>query len=217
MKTFLFFVCIVCLIGCSPVQQQNVTVTQPELLEQTALPPITGSMFKSNFRLNIRMLIDEEGQVLKARFIDGSGYQEWDSIALESIAKWRFTPARIDQKPVKIWVNQLAYVRIQEPVYFSISEILCPNLDIATKVFDSLQKGGDFAELAYKYSISQSREIKGYLGKVDINLYMFSIREYITKLKDNEYSRPIKYGEKYIIFKKNPMTADFSFVPVQNR
>jgi TonB family protein len=212
MKTLVFLVCLVFLAGCTTFQQHDTAVTQPELLEQTSLPPISGSSFKNNFRLVIRMLIDEEGKVLKAKFIAGSGYEEWDSVALESICNWRFSPARINNNPVKIWVNQIAVIKLQEPMYWSISEILCPTLETANLVYDSLKAGGSFAELAAQYSVAETKAIKGYLGKVDVNLYSAPIREKLLKLRDNQFTEPIKYGDKYIIFKKHPLMSDLSLL-----
>ena len=212
MKTIIVLFFLVCLAGCTTLQQPEVAVKQPELLEQTSLPPVTSSFYKSSFRLVIRMLIDEEGKVLRAKFVNGSGNEEWDSAALESIEKWRFSPALYNDKPVKIWVNQIALIKIQEPMFWSISEILCNTFETASLVYDSLRSGKDFAEMAEKYSIAGSKAIKGYLGKVDINLYAGPIRDQIIKLKDNEFTEPIKYGDKYIIFKKHPMLSDLSAV-----
>lgn len=212
MKTLMFFICLICLAGCTTLKQPDVAVLQPELLEQSPLPPISGSFYKNNFRLVIRMLIDEEGKVLKAKFINGSGNEEWDSIALLSIGNWRFSPAKQNNKPVKIWVNQIALIRIQEPVFWALSEILCGTYENAWMVYDSLKAGGSFADLAGKYSVSETKAIKGYLGKVDVNLYSASIREKLLKLKDNEFTEPIKYGDKYIIFKKHPMMSNLSLL-----
>lgn len=213
MKTLMFLFCLVCLAGCTTFQQTEIGVRQPELLEQTSLPPISGSFYKNNFRLVIRMLIDEEGKVLNAKFVSGSGNEEWDSMALQSIGNWRFSPALMNNHPVKIWVNQIALVRIQEPVFWSISEILCGTYETAWMVYDSLKAGGNFADLAEKFSVAQSKNLKGYLGKVDINLYSAPIREKLTRLKDNEFTEPIQYGDRYIIFKKHPMMSELSILP----
>jgi TonB family protein len=213
MKTMLVFICLIFLAGCATLQQPETAVSQPELLEQTSLPPIEGTIFNNSLRLVIRMLIDEEGNVIKAKFINGSGNEEWDAVALESIAKWRFSPAKLNNKPIKIWVNQIALVKIQEPVFWAVSEILCGSYEEARSVYDSLIEGKDFSEMASRYSVSATKAIKGYLGKVDINMYSQPIREQIMKLKDNEFTKPIKYGSKFIIFKKHPMMSNLSVIP----
>lgn len=213
MKTLLTFVCVLFIAGCSTVQPPETMVVQPELLEQTQLPPITGTFFNQNMRLTIRLLIDEEGNVKKAKFIDGSGNEEWDSVALLSIEKWRFTPARMNNKPVKLWVNQIALVKILEPVYLSMSEILCDSLETANFIYQALLRGENFEFLAAKYSKSPTRLLKGYIGKVDVNLYSTTLRAKILRLRDNEFSEPIKYGEKYIIFKRHALLSNVSYSP----
>ena len=208
MKSLLIFVCIVCLAGCSAVQQSETpTLIQPELLEQSPLPVINSFAYKQNMRLNIRLLINEDGHVQKARFIDGSGNAEWDSLALISITKWRFSPARLNNRPISLWVNQIALVRIEDPVYISLSAIICETYECATSVYDSLLKGHDFGELARQFSSAPSKAINGYLGRVDINCYSAAIRGEINRLKDDGFTSPLKFGDKYIILKRHALLS----------
>ena len=53
-----------------------------------------------------------------------------------------------------------------------------------------------------KYSVDPSREMGGILGKVNINVFPENIRKPLSKLVTDEYTKPIKYGDLYAIFKR---------------
>jgi parvulin-like peptidyl-prolyl isomerase len=42
----------------------------------------------------------------------------------------------------------------------------------------------------------------GFLGAVDITLYPVQVREALEQLRENEISRPIKVGDRYVIYKR---------------
>ena len=52
------------------------------------------------------------------------------------------------------------------------------------------------------YSVDPSREMGGMLGKVNINVFPENIRRPLSKLDMNDYTKPIKYGDLYAIFKR---------------
>ena len=53
----------------------------------------------------------------------------------------------------------------------------------------------DFSELALKYSISTTRNKKGFIGNVDIKHYSKEISDILAELDEGEFTKPIKYGE----------------------
>lgn len=202
MKSILFLFCLMYVIGCSSSKQEATLATPPILLVQHPLPAIPESVYRHYFTLEIRMLINEDGTVNRASLLKASGNDTWDSLALLSIKKWKYAPALFDNKPVAIWINQKAIIKISDPVYFSLGEILCQSGDEAAKILESLNKGSDFCELALKYSMAESNKNKGILGKVDIYRYPEEICNALKKIKANEYTQPLRFGDKYIIFKR---------------
>ena len=202
MKNIVFILSVFILAGCASMNQFDGEISSPELLKQYPLPPIPISIYSPNFSLNLRLLILENGTVEHAAILNKTGDEEWDSLAQESILKWIYIPAHIKDKPVSMWVNQRVCVDFQGPVYINLAEILCDTLETAQRIYKALSQDGNFGEQALKFSVDPSRSNNGLLGKVDIRLYPNYIQRQVLKLRSNEFTKPIKYGDKYIIFKK---------------
>jgi hypothetical protein len=201
MKPMLFLLCIVFLAGCSSMQQMS-DGTVPKLLIQTPLPPLPETMTRPVFELETVMFIMEDGTVGKTRMLKGSGDARWDSLALASMRQWRFTPARMDNKPIGSWFHMQSVLRYANPQLMNLAEILCTTEDEADSVYTLIEQGQSFSELAMRYSVDPSREMSGVLGEVDINLYPENIRKPISRLSVDEYTKPMKYGDLYAIFKR---------------
>jgi protein TonB len=56
-------------------------------------------------RVLLRVMIDEQGKTKTAAVNRSSGSDALDQAALDAIKRWRFHPARADDKPVESWVN----------------------------------------------------------------------------------------------------------------
>lgn len=202
MKTAMVILFAVMLAGCTSTKQLDNTVTPPVLLEQTTLPSLPMKAYFSNIVLNMRIFIDEEGSVKYVKFISGSGDKNWDSAACETVMNWRFAPATAGGKPVKIWVNQSAIIRPADPLYLTLAEIVCRNAEHADSVMKALSSGSDFYELASRCSCAPSKIQHGRLGSVDINKYSGEIFYTLRNTHPNDYTQPLKYGSRYIIFKR---------------
>jgi len=148
------------------------------------------------------LFILEDGAVEKVRLRKASGDSAWDSLAVASIKQWRFVPARLDNHPVSAWYRLRITVRYGNPQYLSLAEILCATKEEADSVYEALKHGEDFGELAMHYSVAPSRAMKGILGEVDINLYSENIFGVIKRLSVEEFTKPIKYGNLFAIFKR---------------
>jgi TonB family protein len=200
MRTFTFLLCVLCVAGCSTMKQIT-DESKPHLLFQRPLPVIPESIKRLSFDLDVVLFILVDGTVDKARIVNGSGDAAWDAQAIESIKQWRFTPARMKDQAINTWYRLHMTVRYAEPRIRNLSEILCTSLEEADSVYKALASGADFGELAMKCSVSPSREMNGAVGEIDINMYPENIREVLKNMAENEYTKPIKYGDLYAIFK----------------
>jgi parvulin-like peptidyl-prolyl isomerase len=191
------------IVGCSTYREQDESIVLPELIEQSALPAIPSTVIAEQFRVHANLFIDETGRVTNVNFTQPTGIESWDSLAKESIAGWRYTPALVKGRPSKVCLKQCIIVDVVQPVYLDLYEIVCASLEDANKIIETLNNGGDFKALASAYSTANSRNNKGYLGRTNINLYPSDIREKLQLLKENQYSQPIKSGDRYFIFKRD--------------
>ena len=201
MKFGIFLLCIVCLIGCSSMKQVS-DASAPQLLLKHPLPLLPESFSRLSFDLDIVLFILEDGSVSKARLLKGSDDASWDSLAVASIKQWRFTPARTGNQPFSTWFRLRTTVIYAKLQIMNLAEILCTTQEEADSVYEAIEQGHDFGELAMRYSVDPSREMKGMLGEVNINMYPEDIFGSLKKLDINAYTKPIKYGDLYVIFKR---------------
>ena len=201
MRLSILLLCIVCFIGCSSMKEIT-DGSVPQVLIQSQLPPFPETLTRPVFELETVMFIKEDGTVGKTRMLKGSGDAAWDSLVLSSMKQWRFTPARIDNKPVGSWFHMKSTLRNASPQVMNLAEILCTTQEEADSVYNQIEQGQNFNELAMRYSVDPSREMNGILGEVNINLYPENIRKPLGKLNVNGYTEPIKYGDLYAIFKR---------------
>jgi TonB family protein len=56
-------------------------------------------------RVLLRVLVNEEGRTASVQVNRSSGVESLDQAALEAIKRWRFSPARLGDRPVESWVR----------------------------------------------------------------------------------------------------------------
>ncbi len=56
-------------------------------------------------RVLLRVLVSEEGRTASVEVNRSSGIESLDQAALEAIKRWRFSPARLGDRPVESWVR----------------------------------------------------------------------------------------------------------------
>ena len=201
MKLLVVLFSLTCLAACSATDQLT-DITLPTLLEQQPLPPIPVEMTGPQVQLDFELLVAKDGSVLEARLLSGSGDAEWDSAVLLSMRKWKYTPAYYKDKPLKLWLRQSAIVRFVETRCLCLAEISCGSMADADSAYTMLSGGSEFGEVVQRYSIGSTKESGGELGQVSIQQYPKDIQKMLEGLKAGEYTKPVKYNDQYVIFKK---------------
>ena len=202
MKKIIFICLFFIATGCTVFKPVETALIQPKLLRQSELPPLKESLFSNKFEFYCEMLVNANGDVEKAKLLTGSGDETWDSLAALSLLDWKYTPAIYDGHPIKLMLRRKIKVVFVEPKVLSLSEILLDNFVQADSVYRALLDGADFTSLVLKYSISPTREIKGYLGDVNIKHFSDNISFALSELDEGEFTKPLRYGENFIIFKR---------------
>jgi len=201
MKPSVILICLIILSGCSSVQQTT-NYHNPVLLVQHPFPSVPPSVSKPDQLLAADIYIQKDGSIGEVILIKGSGIKAWDSIAVETIRTWVYSPMRINDTPVACWVHQKMKVALAEPVLYSLSALLFPSYEIADSFYNNLVGGRKFEEVAN--TVSKLPELGKYIdiGEVDIYQYAESIRSNLTDLDKGKFTKPIKYDDHYIIFKR---------------
>ena len=201
MKIVLWCLCTTCFIGCLPIPQTEKPDT-PQLIFQSPLPVLPGTIQKLPSEISLALFILEDGTVNQLRFSKSSGSIEWDSLAALTIMQWRFSPARLNNKPYRTWFHLRARLHYANPLVLSLAEILCARKEQADSIYEALNHGDEFSVLVRRYSIDTSRENWGIIGEVNVYCYPEHIRRTLARLDVEEYTKPLFYGNQYIIFKR---------------
>lgn len=189
------------LSACSSTKE-TAAIIPPELLYQHPLPAFPKPIQNFQLRIPLEILVTENGTVSEVHFVNSSGNTVWDSAASASIKQWKYSPARLENKPLRIWLRQTAIVRFSEPNYLLLEEIVCNSSQDADSAYALLLRGMAFEEVVSQYSIALSKEKSGILGNVNIQIYPEHVKNVLAKLTNNEFTKPIRYGERYIIIKR---------------
>ena len=200
MNKLYFLVLIVIFTSCSIFQPEESSTIQPKLIKQSALPPVKQSVFNDKYEFYCELVINKHGDVESAKVLKGSGDDSWDSLTSISLLDWKFSPAIMNGIPTKSTVRRKFIVMFEKPVLMSLAEIQVKDITLADSIYKALVSGANFSEMAGKHSLSPSRELKGYLGKIDLKHYSKDIFDILNKLDVGEFTKPLSYGDNFIIF-----------------
>jgi TonB family protein len=193
---------MVFLIGCGAMQLAEVPTEAPELVRMTPLPPIDSVIPWGGLKLLVMLHVMKDGTVGEVRMVESSGVSEWDSLALQSIRHWQFTPGRRDGVPADLWIRQPVAVKPRDATILALGELVCATKQEADSLHVLLENGADFDTLAMHSSIAPSRRQGGFLGAVNIAVYPQHVRKELQRLGQGEITPPLRVGGSYIMYRR---------------
>ncbi len=145
---------------------------------------------------------DEINQALKEK---GLNMDRWREIQKKRIIMTKLIQSEIlDKAPVSDADIENYYRKnIQQfrlPTHFHAKQIIVDNRELAEEILAKLKKGGDFAELAKKHSLSPDGKNGGDLGFFNAQSYPPVFSEICQKLKPGEISDVVETDYGYQIF-----------------
>ena len=208
MRPFIILFCVTILAACSSTQQISEDLQLPELIHQTPLPDFPKRIIAPNLRIDLEILVAEDGTVHYVNLDNDYGEPAWDSGVVAAIRQWKYTPARYKGTPIRLWLHQSAIIQFSSPHLLSLAEIVCTTKEEADSVYALLKEGCKFCDAAKRYSVSNSRSNDGVLGEVNIHSYPKYIQNILEKLDEGTFTEPLKYESKYIIFFRMKISRD---------
>ncbi|MGA7161738.1 MAG: peptidylprolyl isomerase [Bacteroidota bacterium] len=210
MKTiYIFFLASALAYGCASIETAEMPEKLPQLIEHEPFPPMSNTLLDNHPVFDLKILVAEDGSVVKAELLNPTGIVEWDTLAIARMKQWIFSPAIQNGKPISMWINFRARIKCEIPTYFRLAEIVCQNASTADSVYALLRTGENFETLVSRYSVANSKENRGDLGHVDISRYGEEVKHVLAELKENAFTEPIALGEHDVIFKR--LTEDVRF------
>jgi TonB family protein len=146
--------------------------------------------------------VTSDGSVHSAHLLTPSGYTDWDSLALEVVRQWRFSPARMGTRPVPCWIQQKVRVRFEPPEPITLAELVCPDRLLVDSLHALIVEGASFDSLARIYSVAASRDKGGFLGEIDARSFPAHVRQRLTALRVDDITSPLIVGRNVAIFKR---------------
>jgi len=107
----------------------------PVLIQKTPFPPLPSVLASRSFDLKTDIIVSKTGAVVRAELINSSGDREWDSLAVQSIMTWKYSPATLNGKPIQMRISQAAHVVYTPPLTMILSQIVCNTAEEADSVF----------------------------------------------------------------------------------
>jgi len=156
------------------------------------------------------MHIMKDGTVGNVRILGSSGDAEWDSMAAQSMKQWAVFDSPSKRNPGRS-LDASARDRANPAAHHAHPRRTRLILQAGSRfVVCAARRRTKFETLAKHEGVESSAVNGKYLGSVDISSYPRPVREELRKLREDEVSRPVRIGEKYIIykrFKQDPSTA----------
>lgn len=198
---FLIAIAVV-LSGCTYVSETQNPDTLPQLVYRTALPTVPPSWSNAPPKMEVLLQVSRTGEVTQGSFIDHTGNDAWEARALEEMKHWRFSPARLGQDSVQVWVRLPIAVRFTDPMIMYLEQLVCADRACADSARLLLEEGHEFESLARELPAAGCTAYEKNIGEMDIRTYPKEVQKELLNLKEDGFTVPIQIGGSFVIFKR---------------
>lgn len=200
MKNFVLLALLCC--GCATIPPPEAPDVLPELIYQAPLPPWPTAVFVQGVTLELMIRVTSDGSVHKAILLTPTGNATWDSLTLDVIRQWRFSPARMGTQPIPCWIQQKVRVQFEPPEPMVLMELVCSDRSLIDSLYALLTEGASFDSLARRHSVAASRDKGGLLGEIDARAFPAHVRRHLATLQAGDITKPLVLGQNVVIFKR---------------
>jgi len=191
--------------GC--VSSEEIAVGEydalPQLVKYTSFEfPMSGRFMRDEEKVRLRIHIDRQGNVDNVILLEDLQNVFYNEIVLRTVKEWKYSPAIRKGQPVPVWVVQTVKVRFLELKRLALSEILVSTKSLADSLWQLLNTGKDFSELAKSFSLDASASTGGFLGEVDVRQLEPQVYDAVSKLAVGEFTQPISTERGFVIYKR---------------
>lgn len=197
-------------VNGKPVDQKIIEQTMDQIKKSS--PMIAAQMSNPQFKKQVLQSIGMQQAILaegNSQGLDKSSeyqakIQEVKPMIYAQILQERSASAKVSDAEVKVRYDQLKKQAANQKQY-EVSHILVKDQKTADMIIDQLKKGGNFADLAKKYSVDPGSKSKGGdLGWSDGTNYVPEFTKALQQLQKGMFTTtPVKTQFGYHIIKLN--------------
>lgn len=195
---------VVMFAGCTFFSETQRPDVLPELVYRTALPIVPADWSESRPKIEVLFHLSRFGEVTDAHFVSSTGNDAWETEALEEMRQWRFSPARLGQDSVPVWIRVPISVRFIDMKVLNLAQLVCGDRSCADSAYRLLQAGHQFESIVHELASTSPGTYEKNIGRTDIRIYSKQIQDELAKLKENGFTRPLRIGGSFVIFKRLP-------------
>ena len=200
MKTILLVAIL--FAGCTFFSETPNADRMPQLVFRTALPMVPSDWADSHPRLEVLFHISNSGEVIDARFVNSTGNDSWEANALKEMKQWRFSPAHLGPDSISVWVRVPIAVRYTDPKLVFLAQLICTDQTCADSAYRLLEAGRQFDLIGQELTLAGFSAYERIVGETDIHVYSKEVQKELQKLKEDDFTAPIRVGESFVIFKR---------------
>jgi TonB family protein len=188
------------LAGCTGVQMLDTAVPRQELMSVSSVPAFAPGGFSGHLKLKAMFRVLSDGTVAEVVLLNSSGSSEWDSAAVDSMKQWRFTTLLNNDDSLGHWIRYSLVVITEEPMVMVLGEIAIAGKQKADSLYALLASGVEFDSMAKQIGTGSPSAQCRFLGETGIARFPQSVRDELRKLRMNDFTRPLKRGDSYVIY-----------------
>lgn len=198
--------CLMChLAGC--VSSGEFTLGEydalPSLVKYSSFEfPMSGRFMRQEEKIRLRTHIDREGNVDNVILIQDLGDAACNDAVLRGVKGWKYTPAVRKGQPEPVWIEQTVKVRFTDLKRLTLSIIRVATESLADSLWQLLNAGKDFSEIAKVFSLDTSASAGGFLGEVEVQQLEMQVYNAVSRLSVGELTEPISTSRGFAIYKR---------------
>lgn len=171
------------------------------IVDRTELPDFKGETGSGELNLEVLFYINADGTVENVRMMNTSGDSRWDSMAVDSMKKWRVEAPPANSNGITVRKNIKVDLLPSEIINLGI--LVARSENGAEILHNRLRAGISFNRMVRQASESSSLIREGYyLEDVDTADFPVNISRILLDLDTGEFSRPVVWEGKFVIFRR---------------
>lgn len=202
MKKLAFYSIFIILLGGCVAQKSPPNESIPYPISMALFPVLGDEIAVDEVIVTALFYVLADGKVDEVVLTNQIINPEWDAAAVDSMKKWQFSRLPSNMDTEGIWLRRVIKVQFEEPNVMDLAYITINDSTVADSLYTTLNSRSNFIRLfdqsvshpfSYEFEIERDQNIAKYPEHVRLEL---------RKLKINNYTKPIRLNNQFLIFQR---------------